>query len=86
MEHHMQNGKVILKKSHLDILGYTISIAAKMTALAKAGQIIIGQLVYDALEGKQKSTFGLLSISSDIWNMLAAIQEERILYMVVCKG
>src|SRR5919198_4351629 len=66
---HMQNGKVI--KPHLDILGYTISIAAKMTALAKPGQIIIGQLVYDALEDKQKSTFGLLSISSDIWDYVS---------------
>ena len=69
---HMQNGKVILKKPHLDILGYTIGIAAKMTALAKPGQIIIGQLVYDALEDKQKSTFGLLSISSDIWNYVSS--------------
>src|ERR671932_968589 len=68
---HMQNGKMILKKPHLDILGYTISIATKMTALAKPGQIIIGQLVYDVLEQKQKSTFRLLSISSDIWNYVS---------------
>jgi class 3 adenylate cyclase len=67
---HMQkNGKVI--KPHLDILGYTISIAAKMTALAKPGQIIIGQSVYNVLEDKQKSTFRLLSISSDIWDYVS---------------
>src|SRR5919197_378500 len=69
---HMQkNGKVILKKPHLDILGYTISIAAKMTTLAKPGQIIIGQSVYNVLEDKQKSTFRLLSISSDIWDYVS---------------
>ena len=65
------NRKVVLKKPHLDILGYTISIATKMTAFAKPGQIIIGQLVYDALEDKQKSTFRLLPISSDIWNYVS---------------
>jgi adenylate cyclase len=68
---HMQKGKVILKKPHLDILGYTISIATKMTALAKPGQIMIGQLVYDTLEDNQKSTFRLLSISSDVWNYVS---------------
>ncbi|MBV9179217.1 MAG: adenylate/guanylate cyclase domain-containing protein [Nitrososphaeraceae archaeon] len=69
--HMHKNGKVILKKPHLDILGYTISIAAKMTVLAKPGQIIIGQLVYNILEDKQKSAFRLLSISSDIWDYVS---------------
>ena len=62
------NGKVVSKKPQLDILGYTMSIATKMTALAKPDQIIIGQLVYDVLDDKQKSTFKLLPISPLIWN------------------
>jgi class 3 adenylate cyclase len=66
-----KNGKAILKKPHLDILGYMISITAKMTALAKPGQIIIGQLVYNILEDKQKSAFRLSSISSDIWDYVS---------------
>ena len=61
-------GKVVSKKPQLDILGYTMSIATKMTALAKPDQIIIGQLVYDVLDDKQKSTFRLLPISPLIWN------------------
>ena len=62
------DGKVVSKKPQLDILGYTMSIATKMTALAKPDQIIIGQLVYDVLDDKQKSTFKLLPISPLIWN------------------
>jgi adenylate cyclase len=62
------DGKVVSKKPQLDILGYTMSIATKMTAFAKPDQIIIGQLVYDVLDDKQKSTFRLLPISPLIWN------------------
>ena len=62
------DGKIVSKKAHLDILGYTMSIATKMTALAKPDQIIIGQLVYEVLEEKQKSTFRLLPINPLIWN------------------
>ena len=47
--------KTALKKPHLDILGYTISIASKITSIAKPDQIVIGQLVYDVLETKQKT-------------------------------
>jgi adenylate cyclase len=67
-ETHTIDGKVALKRPQLDILGYTMSIATKMTALAKPDQIIIGQLVYDVLDDKQKSTFKLLPISPLIWN------------------
>jgi class 3 adenylate cyclase len=67
-ETHTIDGKVVSKKPQLDILGYTMSIATKMTALAKPDQIIIGQLVYEVLDDKQKSTFKLLPISPLIWN------------------
>jgi len=62
------DGKIVSKKAQLDILGYTMSIATKMTALAKPDQIIIGQLVYEVLEENQKSTFRLLPINPLIWN------------------
>jgi adenylate cyclase len=67
------DGKVIAKAPHFDILGYTISIATKMTAFAKPDQIVIGQLVYDILEDDQKSTFRLLSINSNIWDYFSNI-------------
>lgn len=65
---HTLDGKVVMKNPHFDILGYTVSIATKMTTFAKPDQIIIGQLVYNVLEERQKSTFRLLPISPLIWD------------------
>jgi adenylate cyclase len=65
---HTLDGKVITKSPHFDILGYTISIAAKMTVFAKPDQIIIGQLVYDVLEEDKQSTFRLLSMNPQMWD------------------
>jgi adenylate cyclase len=70
---HTLDGKVIAKAPHFDILGYTISIATKMTAFAKPDQIVIGQLVYDVLEDEQKSTFRLLPINPNIWDYFSNI-------------
>lgn len=65
---HTLDGKVVLKDPHFDILGYTISLAAKMTAFAKPDQIVIGQLVFDLLDDKQKYTFRPLKISPEVWD------------------
>jgi len=66
-----QDKRDVLKKPHFDILGYTISIAAKMTTFAKDNQIIIGQFVYDILEDSQKSSFKVLRIEPDVWNYVS---------------
>ena len=68
---HTLNGKAILRDPHFDILGYTISITAKMTAFANPDQIVIGQLVYQILDDNQKAMFRLLPISPQIWNYLS---------------
>ena len=60
-----------LKRPHFDILGYTINIATKMTTLAKPDQIVIGQIVYDFLDDRQKSTFHRLQISPDVWGYMS---------------
>jgi class 3 adenylate cyclase len=68
---HTYDGKAILREPHFDILGYTISITAKMTVFANPDQIVIGQLVYQTLEDEQKSMFRLLPISPQIWDYLS---------------
>lgn len=68
---HTVDGKAILRDPHFDILGYTISITAKMTAFANPDQIVIGQLVYQILDDDQKSMFKPLPISPQIWNYLS---------------
>lgn len=65
---HTLDGKVVMKSPHFDILGYTISIATKMTVFAKPDQIVIGQLVYDVLEEEKQSTFSPLPINPQIWD------------------
>jgi class 3 adenylate cyclase len=55
-----------LQRPHYDILGYTINITTKMTALARPDQIVIGQMVYDVLDDRQKSTFHPLRISPEV--------------------
>ena len=63
-----QDKREMFKKLYFDILGYTISITAKMTTFAKDNQIVIGQFVYDVLDKSQKSSFKVLRIEPDIWN------------------
>lgn len=60
-----------LKIPHYDILGYTINIATKMTALAKPDQIVVGQMVYDVLDDRQKATFHQLHINHEVWNYVS---------------
>jgi len=67
---HTIDGKQF-KRPHFDILGYTINIATKMTALAKPDQVVIGQMVYDVLDDRQKSTFHPLQVSPEVWSYVS---------------
>jgi adenylate cyclase len=58
----------IIRKPHLDILGYTTSIAAKMTGFTAPNQITIGQSVYESLGSVNKNKFTKVNISKHEWN------------------
>lgn len=60
-----------IKIPHLDILGYTISIASKMTSLGHPDQIIIGELVYNALDDIHKEDFKLIHVNPEIWSYVS---------------
>ncbi len=62
--------EIVLKKPHLDLIGYTISIAVKMTTLAKPDHIVIGQKLFDKLNIKEKKTFKKLPANPDIWDYM----------------
>ena len=64
--------KQTMKKPHYDIIGYTISVAVKMTGLAKPNRFIIGELIYDALDEKQKSAFERLNVGTDVWSYVGS--------------
>ena len=67
-----------IKKPVYDILGYSTSIAVKMTTLANPNHMVIGQLVYDELDDGQKSLFQQLDFSSSIWNYASNNTGENI--------
>jgi class 3 adenylate cyclase len=54
-----------------DILGYTISIATKMTAYAKVDHIIVGQLIYDILSKEEQSYFTMVNTRPEDWNYIS---------------
>ncbi|MGH9991928.1 MAG: adenylate/guanylate cyclase domain-containing protein [Nitrososphaera sp.] len=60
-----------LRWPHYDILGYTMNIATKMTALAKPDQVVVGKMVYDVLDERQKSTFQPLKINPEVWSYVS---------------
>jgi class 3 adenylate cyclase len=51
-----------------DILGYTISMASKITGVAQPNEVVIGKFVFDALDKQQRFGFKLLDIPSDKWS------------------
>jgi class 3 adenylate cyclase len=63
---------IITKKPIIDILGYTISIAVKMTSLADSDQTVIGQLVYDSIDKNLKERFKELPINTEVWNYISS--------------
>lgn len=58
----IQYGKGV--KSHVDIIGYPISMAAKITELAKPNQILISHNVYQALHPRLKEKFHEIDVKT----------------------
>jgi adenylate cyclase len=54
-------------RSHVDILGPAVSIAAKITALARPGQILIGKDVYEKLHPSLKGLFKKIEWRGNQW-------------------
>jgi class 3 adenylate cyclase len=68
--HTLEDG-VQIKRPHLDILGYTINVTAKMTPLANPDQIVVGQFVYEALDDEQKKKFAPVKVSPQTWDYVS---------------
>jgi adenylate cyclase len=66
----LDDGRVI-RKPHLDILGYTISVTAKMTSFAMPGQVVVGEFVYEALADEQRGLFKPLVVSTEVWEYMS---------------
>ncbi len=64
------------EKSHVDILGYGISMAAKITTLAEPNQILASQSVYNGVHPSMRKRFSELSLDPKIWNYTDEITGE----------
>jgi class 3 adenylate cyclase len=60
--------KTVIKKPRLDLIGYAVGLAIKMTSLAKPDHIVIGQKLYDKLDVKHRCEFKQLPENPDIWD------------------
>ena len=67
----LPENKTGTKQPIYDILGYTISIATKMTAYAKVDHIIVGQLIYDILSKEEQSYFHKVDTKPENWNYIS---------------
>ena len=55
------------RSSQIDILGYCMNIAAKITSLTGANRVSIGQYVYEMLHPSIKGSFNEVQFSTDEW-------------------
>jgi adenylate cyclase len=62
--------KHIVRKPHLDVLGYTTNIAAKMTRFAIPNQIMIGQSVYETLDSTNRNKFERVNTREYEWDYI----------------
>jgi len=69
-DNNIQNQKIV-KSPHYDIIGYTVNVAVKMTGLVKPNRVAIGQLVYEALDEKEKSAFEILTVDTNVWSYIS---------------
>ncbi len=55
------------KSSLIDILGYSMSIAAKITSLTSPNRVSIGEDVYNLLHPSEKAKFKEMKLDTDEW-------------------
>jgi len=58
------------KDSPIDILGYSMNVASKVTSLTAPNSISIGENLYNLLDYKLQSEFKELPIPSDKWKYI----------------
>ena len=58
----------VLKRPHLDLIGYTISIVVKMTSRAQPDHMVIGEEFFEKLDNTRKDVFNQLPNNPEIWN------------------
>ncbi len=55
-------------KAHIDIIGLSLNLAAKMQSVTKPNQIVIGEQIYNRLNSKLKTLFQRVDTDTTGWN------------------
>jgi adenylate cyclase len=64
------------RSSQIDILGYTMNVAAKITSITGPNKISIGENVYKLLHPNTQERFELVSNLGDDWKYVAPDMRE----------
>jgi adenylate cyclase len=71
-----------LEKAHIDIIGSSISMAAKIASVAKPNQVLVGELIYNiflsTFSTKNLKRFREVSFKSNKWNYRSHVNGRRI--------
>lgn len=72
-----------LERSHIDIVGSSISMAAKMISVAHTGQIIVGRSLYENLASSMRpQDFTTLDVDTSRWSYVDQKSESYRLYLL----
>jgi adenylate cyclase len=72
-----------LENSHIDIIGSSISMAAKMLAVVPVGRIIMGQAVYDNLPQEVSKAFVQHDVDESMWSYMDQNNKRYRLYLTL---
>jgi adenylate cyclase len=61
---------VIGEKSYVDILGYGVSMAAKLSSLANSNEVIISHSIYTGMHSSLRKKFSELELDPRIWKYI----------------
>ena len=72
-----------LENSHIDIIGSSISMAAKMLAVVPVDRIIMGQSVHDNLPAELTRSFVKFDVDESMWSYVDQNKTRYRLYLVI---
>jgi adenylate cyclase len=61
---------ILGNKSHLDILGYGISMAAKLSTLARPNQVVISHAIYFGMHPSFRKNFVQMELDPGLWKYI----------------
>jgi adenylate cyclase len=72
-----------LEKAHIDIVGSSISLSAKISSIAKANQILLGESIYNILKTSPavSSCFREVNLDPTKWKYLSRSDPESLYHV-----